>query len=687
MRRRTTTTCRSSGLARSTTLGTDMPRQARTGRRRVLFAAIAVFGAGSAMAQTPGGTAREALEREFPGVGVLERGERVSAAFGRPMTTGATAREAMEDWMDLYQPVFGVERLEWVESRGAEISNGRIAFALRQEVTIEGGILTGPTALPVEGGRLRALVAPDGEDFAVTYVAARVVDTDGEVAAPQITGQQAIAAAGKDERTEHLEVWSEPELVVVEMDLGTGPEVFAAWRLAGQESEVAILSSLIVYVDAVTGDVARVRSGIVPADPVTGTVTGKATSGLGPPLTTTTGTFALPDLIVSIVGEGSTTTDDAGDYELQSSSASVDVEASLDAGFWTVFDGTASNPPAMLRTAVAPPASGQDFLFITSSPSVEEVALANSYLHVQKSNDLFNQFVSTWTSQILPNLPNLEVRPNHSGIAFCNAFYIPSLVMLAFCEAIPSECNNGAFSTIVTHEYGHYVAHQVIGEEYDASADAFHEGYADSLAMYVHNTDIIGQDWILPTPSIVRQPSGATVTYPACSGGPHERGELLGRLWWDILDGIDPDPTELEAAQRLFANWTLLSNGAGAVDPSCGSNTLGQPADTGTLVEVLTADDDDGDISNGTPNYLVICQAFADRDIETQFGISPCPAPLHGGMCRADLNYDRVLDILDFLEFQIMFATGDTFCDFNGDGVLDFFDFLAFQAEYAAGCW
>src|SRR5690606_13181359 len=203
------------------------------------------------------GAAGGALEREFPGVGMLERGERGTAVFGRPMTRGVTARAAMEDWMDLYQPVFGVDELEWIEHRGAEISNGRIAFALRQEVAVEGGILAEPTALPVEPRRLRPPVAPDGEGVAGTYIAARVVDTDGGVAAPQITGPQAIAAAGRDERTQHLQVWNEPELVVVEMDLGVGPEVFAAWRLAGQESEEAWPTSLIVHVDAVTGEVVK----------------------------------------------------------------------------------------------------------------------------------------------------------------------------------------------------------------------------------------------------------------------------------------------------------------------------------------------------------------------------------------------------------------------------------------------
>ncbi len=54
--------------------------------------------------------------------------------------------------------------------------------------------------------------------------------------------------------------------------------------------------------------------------------------------------------------------------------------------------------------------------------------------------------------------------------------------------------------------------------------------------------------------------------------------------------------------------------------------------------------------------------------------------------CAADVNVDGSLDFFDFLEFQNMFAVGDTDADFTRDGALDFFDFLAFQNAFAAGC-
>jgi hypothetical protein len=208
----------------------------------------------------------------------------------------------------------------------------------------------------------------------------------------------------------------------------------------------------------------------------------------------------------------------------------------------------------------------------------------------------------------------------------------------------------------------------------------------------VHNSDVIGASFKLSgSPTYLRQPSTANVIYPACATVPgtsisdkHYNGQLLGRIWWDILtNGTSVDP--LATARLLFTDWTMLSNGEASPHDDC--NTVGQPADTGTLIEVLTADDDDLDISNGTPNDAVICQAFADRSIETQFALSPCLAPLRGGgTCRADMNYDGLLDILDFLEFQNSFAAAHPFADFTGDGILDFFDFLAFENEFAVGC-
>ena len=118
-------------------------------------------------------------------------------------------------------------------------------------------------------------------------------------------------------------------------------------------------------------------------------------------------------------------------------------------------------------------------------------------------------------------------------------------------------------------------------------------------------------------------------------------------------------------------------------------------ADEGTLIEVLTADDDDDTITNGTPHCEIILSAFAAQKIFPPFEIDCSDDGLNGSgrMCYADFDGSTgvgVLDIFDFLAFQASFVEGDPSaceCDTStGSGVCDVFDFLCFQAAFAAGC-
>ncbi|MCH7792802.1 MAG: hypothetical protein IID31_11060 [Planctomycetes bacterium] len=129
-----------------------------------------------------------------------------------------------------------------------------------------------------------------------------------------------------------------------------------------------------------------------------------------------------------------------------------------------------------------------------------------------------------------------------------------------------------------------------------------------------------------------------------------------------------------------------LIMGGGEVPPS---------ADEGTLIEVLTADDDDDTLANGTPHCEQILAAFA-------LGlITPTSFPINcggdsagpGRFCYADFDGSTgpgVLDVFDYLAFQSLFLERDSqACDCDtssGSAVCDVFDFLCFQAAFAAGC-
>jgi len=52
----------------------------------------------------------------------------------------------------------------------------------------------------------------------------------------------------------------------------------------------------------------------------------------------------------------------------------------------------------------------------------------------------------------------------------------------------------------------------------------------------------------------------------------------------------------------------------------------------------------------------------------------------------ADCNQDGLLNILDFVCFQALFAAGDPDADCNDDGLFNILDFTCFQQAFAAGC-
>ena len=125
-----------------------------------------------------------------------------------------------------------------------------------------------------------------------------------------------------------------------------------------------------------------------------------------------------------------------------------------------------------------------------------------------------------------------------------------------------------------------------------------------------------------------------------------------------------------------------------------GGGEIPHAADEGTLVEVLTADDDDDTLANGTPHCEQILGALADGLITPSFPIN-CggDGPGAGRSCYADFDASTgagVLDIFDYLAFQSLFLERDSkACDCDtssGPGVCDVLDFICFQTAFAAGC-
>ncbi len=647
----------------------------------------------AARQQTP----RERLQNTYEGVQFHELRERVRTVYGARMSVGKSPREAAQAWLAVYGDVFANGPLDVEQFRVMpRTKHDGTVLMYRQRMD----------DLPVLGSSLRVMTF--GEDPShVVYVAARVaIRPKGGLPQPKVTGRQAVEAAGKHPEAEGLTNWSEPDLVAIYDDPPAGTAVaYPVWRCIG--TRVDPYDAKTFYVHAVDGHVARHHSNIMSAADITGTVTGKATPAdtnsnpeeLGPDTFVLTSeecpndpdTFSIRDLLIRAF-QGTTLIDSVfsgsgGTYTLDvANSTTVDVHASLIGPGWEVLDGS-SEPwgepiSPMIASNITAPASGVNFSF---NPSPTEAGTAFMNAHVSMARTW--EYIGAYDFDFFPSVPVVV----HSEEDVCNAHFIlptdndqppwPGVTRFYQSTETP-DCPNSAYSTIVAHEYGHFVAYHLLGvQEYDFLTSTFHEGFADALAHLTFDTIVYGQDNYgcglhVRTPYDPFPP--IKIEYPICwHHPPHVRGMLLSALWLDIRNELGFSNT-----QTLYRGWILLAQVPAMASGLCGlTPPVGMPqaADEGTLIEILTADSPDGNPANAV-NLAEICEIFDERRITTLV----CPESV-GRSRYADCDRSGTLDILDFLCFQNEFAAGGIYADCDRDGRFTPLDFMCFQNAFVRG--
>jgi hypothetical protein len=182
----------------------------------------------------------------------------------------------------------------------------------------------------------------------------------------------------------------------------------------------------------------------------------------------------------------------------------------------------------------------------------------------------------------------------------CNAYWDGSSINF-FIEYSP--CNNTArVSDVVYHEFGHGF-HQYARLSGSGLPDpSLGEGQSDYFACTITNDPNMGPGFFV-NGSVLRHCDN-TRTWPEdIDSDPHETGLIFTGAMWDTREALIKQYGQAEGvalADGLY--FAAIQNGANV------------PA---TYAEVLAADDDDGDLSNGTPNICVINQAFGAH------GLSP----------------------------------------------------------------
>ncbi|MEW5883572.1 MAG: hypothetical protein AB1725_05030 [Armatimonadota bacterium] len=508
----------------------------------------------------------------------------ITRIFGNVKEGGISPAAAAQNFVNRNATLLGVAAGELEPFRSIGIENDKfIAVQLRQQ----------HRGTPVYGGGVAVLVKP-GLMHEVVLVVPSTKPVPEREPARALSAEDAIMVA-LQAMPDAVSV-TDPEYVI----WSDGRKSRYSWMLIADNGRLDQPSKNRFFIDAETGEVLETKSEIYYAD-ITGVVQGWATPGVLPDTgTNPPALIPLAGLRVAMPPDLEAFTDETGNFTFPfTGQLLASMQARLIGRWVQAIDVEGRDEVIAKHQSPTLP-----FFFEFNSAQVEHItSQVNAFIHTE--------IVHNFAKAINPAFPGIDIRmPANVNIdSSCNAFY--DGVSINFFRA-SGGCVNTAYSSVVYHEYGHHI----VASGHLSPTGDFHEGAADITSMLLLDDPIIARDFAGPG-NHVRDCSTSNEQYP-CNGGPHQCGQVICGAFWDTLVGLKVkwgnDPA-LDIARFLYLNLILMS--PRAIDPDI-------------TIDVLTLDDDDGDIMNGTPNYAEINTGFTAHNLPappvppiTQFNMTP----------------------------------------------------------------
>ncbi len=300
----------------------------------------------------------------------------------------------------------------------------------------------------------------------------------------------------------------------------------------------------------------------------------------------------LPYLRVN-VGGTNYYTDVNGMLDIPSITTPTSATVHLEGQFASVRLGALGVTPASFVTTLNP---GPNVISFDASANAREIS---AYYHTNIVHDFMKVFYPTFTALDFP----FTVKVDRTD-GTCNAFYDGSSInFYANGGGCPA---TALFSDVVYHEYGHglnYDIYSFLGDPGGMNNGAMQEAYADVWGLSITGNPILG-DGFSGVGSDVRRYDIDPKVYPDdLVGQVHADGEIIAGAWWDfgVLRGSLSEMTEL-----------FIAAYSATIDGADGSEGLIYRE---ILLEALIQDDDDGDLSTGTPRDAEIISAFGMHGI------------------------------------------------------------------------
>jgi cysteine-rich repeat protein len=212
---------------------------------------------------------------------------------------------------------------------------------------------------------------------------------------------------------------------------------------------------------------------------------------------------------------------------------------------------------------------------------------------------------------VAPNLnyldTQLEANVNLDDV--CNAFSDGETIN--FFNSGQGCENTGRLPDVIYHEYGHAVHANSIIRGVGGFDTALSEGASDYLAAVITGDQGMGRGFFFNNQALRQvDPNNDEAVWPAdIDQDPHVTGLIFAGAMWDLRKTLITkygDAPGRALADRL---WYAVLQRAADIPSS--------------YAEVVAADDDDGDVTNGTPNLCDITAAFQAHGLASGEGVGP----------------------------------------------------------------
>ncbi len=315
--------------------------------------------------------------------------------------------------------------------------------------------------------------------------------------------------------------------------------------------------------------------------PVNTTVTVMGWSRLGVDAGASLSNTPMPGLEISVPGVGTVITDNLGQFTVDiASPVSVSI-GSLNGRHHSTISGTAA--PSASHTIN--PGVASTIQLLTSGASINQAAHTTTSWWVDTTNEFARAILGN--SSQLATASNVGVTVNINST--CNAYYTGNTINF---YQDGGGCSNTAFSTVIAHEWGHGLDDRYGGI---SQTNGLSEGWGDILGCYLMDTPDLGSGF--QTPGVPLRSGNNTVQYPCSGCSVHTAGQSWMGFAWKLRDRMAITLGNRNAAIALTNNLVISTIAADATNQQA------------AVLEVFIADDDDGNLSNGTPNYADLAWA------------------------------------------------------------------------------